>query len=159
MENTFLKGYCIKLEHTNDPDQTGPRKSYIHIYRVIFLNFFLFFELMEKYFVWCYKVPALQEKGRDKNTTSNPPRKLLWMGPKNNEVPPRRYFYTLQLHPCTGTKRHKGWNFRGINKMSLEKFCKAMQINLLKCFTGGCFWKIYWKKFAAFLVNFLVNFF
>ena len=44
-------------------------------------------------------------------------------------------------------------------KMSLKEFCKAMQINLLKCFTGSCFWKIYCKTFAAFLVNFLVNFF
>ena len=28
---TFPKSSCIKLQHTNDPDQTGPGKSYISI--------------------------------------------------------------------------------------------------------------------------------
>ena len=25
----------------------------------------------------------------------------------------------------------------------LKQFCEALQIKLLKCFTGSCFWKIY----------------
>ena len=38
----------------------------------------------------------------------------------------------------------------------LKQFCEALQIKLLKCFTGSCFWKIYQKKFAA-KISFLVN--
>ena len=40
------------------------------------------------------------------------------MGLKSNETSARIYFLPLQLsrgnaklHPCTGTKRHKGWIF------------------------------------------------
>ena len=42
------------------------------------------------------------------------------MGFKKDEISARRYFKALplstrndKLHPSTGTKRHKQWNFRG----------------------------------------------
>ena len=34
LQNTLLKRKCIKIQHTNNPDQIGPSKSYIYVYRV-----------------------------------------------------------------------------------------------------------------------------
>ena len=43
----------------------------------------------------------------------------------------------------------KGKIVENLYKVSLKEFCEVLQIKLLKCFTGSCFWKIYWEKFAA----------
>ena len=55
----------------------------------------------------------------------------------------------------TGTKRYRGLNFRGFLKVSVKEFCKALQIELLQCLSGGRFWKIYRKPLQqrSFLVK------
>ena len=72
MQKTFLKRYCIKLQHTNDPDLLALR-----------FDGKIFYVALQS----AHASGKGEAKHQDKLLC-----KLLWMGLKNNENSARRYF-------------------------------------------------------------------
>ena len=116
--------------------------------------YFLYFTISTCFSIWLKNIlysitKCLRCKKKERqSTTTNLLRMLLWMCFKHNDLDYPEEMH--KLHPCTCTKRDKGWNFRGfVYKVSLKKFCEALKIKLLWHCIGSRFWKTYLKKLAA----------
>ena len=149
------------MQHTNDPDHIGPGKSYIYVYRVTktIKSCFLYFTISSCFSIWwknilCNVTTYLRFKKKERqNTTENPLRKLWWMNLQQFQQKDtfKHYSYPKEIlhYICALVPNNMKYEIlEDSHKVFLKKFCEALQTNLLQCFSGSRFWKIYWKGFG-----------
>ena len=105
------------------------------VFLFIFYYFFLVLDLIEKYFVYLYKEPALQEKGEVEHQEQ-----ALEITKIQREDTFKHYNYAeevLNQIRALVPNDVKGEILEDWYKVSLKEFCEAFQNKLLKCFIGS----------------------